>query len=29
VILLLFVLERLTIGLPPWVPAKPANIVFD
>jgi TRAP-type C4-dicarboxylate transport system permease small subunit len=29
VILLLFVLERLTIGLPPWVPAKPASIVFD
>jgi TRAP-type C4-dicarboxylate transport system permease small subunit len=29
VILLLFILERLTIGLPPWVPAKPASIVFD
>jgi TRAP-type C4-dicarboxylate transport system permease small subunit len=29
VFLLLFVIERLTIGLPPWVPAKPASIVFD
>ena len=29
VILLLFVIERLTIGLPPWVPAKPASIAFD
>jgi TRAP-type C4-dicarboxylate transport system permease small subunit len=29
VVLLLFVLERVTIGLPPWVPAKPASIVFD
>jgi len=29
IILVLFVIERLTIGLPPFVPEQPASILFD